>query len=81
LLNSHRPQLGAAVEGRGARSVVEVFETVLGSREAKWVRTVEDPLLRTPNNLVAMGDDKGRLKGFYVSNDHRRKVHWVSHFI
>lgn len=79
IVNSHRPQEGAA-EGLGARSVIEVFETTSGSKEARWVKTVEDELIRTPNNVVIIGDEgeKGELKGFYVSNDHRRKVHWVS---
>lgn len=70
-INSHRPQRDAEI--RGARSVIEVFQTDVGSREASWVRTIEHELVRTPNNLVALSPSS-----FYVSNDHARKTHWVS---
>lgn len=36
------------------------------------VQTIKHELVRTPNNLVAVDKNK-----FYVSNDHRRKSHWV----
>lgn len=74
-VNSHRPPADRATAGEvGAISVVEIFETRVGSKELKWVKTVQHALMRTPNNLVAMGE-----RSFYFSNDHRRKVHWVSH--
>lgn len=73
-VNSHRPPANRADAPRvGASSVIEVFETRMGSKELNWVKTVEHPLLRTPNNLVAMGE-----RSFYVTNDHRLKTHWVS---
>lgn len=58
----------------GADSVIEIFEAQRGKSHAKLVRTVRNDLIVTPNNLVATGP-----RSFYVSNDHRRKVHWVSH--
>lgn len=73
-VNSHRPPVDRSSSGvEGATSVIEIFETRIGSSELQWVRTVEHPLIRTPNNLVAMGP-----RSFYVSNDHRRKIHWVN---
>lgn len=73
-VNSHRPPRDRATAGEvGAESVVEIFETRMGSKELKWVKTVQHSLMRTPNNLVAMDE-----RSFYFSNDHRRKVHWVS---
>ncbi|KDE03691.1 hypothetical protein MVLG_05822 [Microbotryum lychnidis-dioicae p1A1 Lamole] len=72
-LNSHRPP----AEGRdlapklGADSVIEVFETRTGSNQLKWLKTIRHPLIRTPNNIVATSETS-----FYVTNDHRHKVHW-----
>lgn len=75
LLNSHRPPKNRAVSHEvGADSVIELFSTRAGSDELTWVQTVEHPLIRTPNNIVAAG--KGG-KQFYFSNDHARKVHWT----
>ncbi|BGP40550.1 hypothetical protein JCM10449v2_004512 [Rhodotorula kratochvilovae] len=73
---SHRPPRDRAQAPReGADSVVEIFETVLGSETARWVGTVRDELVRTPNSVVATGR-----RSFYVSNDHTRKVHWTRKF-
>lgn len=73
IVNSHRPPADRSTAPTvGSNSVFEIFETRLGSSTLKWVKTVEHPLMRTPNNLIAMGP-----RQFYFSNDHRRKVHWV----
>ncbi|ORY84183.1 serum paraoxonase/arylesterase [Leucosporidium creatinivorum] len=75
-INSHRPPVDRTTAKEvGANSVVEIFETRMGSKELNWVKTVQHPLMRTPNNLVAMGE-----RSFYFSNDHRRKVHWSRSF-
>ncbi|CEQ42476.1 SPOSA6832_04304 [Sporobolomyces salmonicolor] len=72
-LVSHRPPKNRPSSFQvGADSVVEILETTLGSDEVKWVKTVRHPAIRTPNNLVATGP-----RTFYVSNDHRYKVHWT----
>ncbi|GAA5983785.1 hypothetical protein JCM10908_005927 [Rhodotorula pacifica] len=72
-LVSHRPPAERALAPQtGADSVVEIFETRVGSYEAKWVATAKHELVRTPNNPVATGP-----RSFYVSNDHARKVHWT----
>lgn len=72
-LNSHRPPMDRKTAAtQGADSVVEIFETRLGGDTLNWVQTVRHELVRTPNNLVATGP-----REFYVSNDHRRKSHWV----
>ncbi|GAA5888501.1 hypothetical protein JCM16303_002192 [Sporobolomyces ruberrimus] len=70
---SHRPRINRT-EGAdlGADSVIEIFEAQRGKSHAKLVRTVRNDLIVTPNNLVATGP-----RSFYVSNDHRRKVHWT----
>lgn len=73
-LVSHRPRAERALSPElGADSVVEIFETRIGSNQARWVATGKHELVRTPNNPVATGP-----RSFYVTNDHRRKVHWVS---
>ncbi|GAA5864182.1 hypothetical protein JCM3774_001248 [Rhodotorula dairenensis] len=71
-LVSHRPRAERAQSPElGADSVVEIFETRVGSNHARWVATGRHELVRTPNNPVATGP-----RSFYVTNDHRRKVHW-----
>lgn len=72
---SHRPpQDRENAAFTGADSVVEIFETRVGSKELRWVQTVEHELVRTPNSVAATGP-----RSFYITNDHRRKVHWVSY--
>ncbi|EJD03198.1 calcium-dependent phosphotriesterase [Fomitiporia mediterranea MF3/22] len=51
----------------GADSVVEVFRTTPGSEVMRHVRTFEDPVITTPNDILAIGDDD---KSFYFTNDH-----------
>ncbi|GAA5961203.1 hypothetical protein JCM3765_001263 [Sporobolomyces pararoseus] len=70
---SHRPRLDRSVaENQGADSVIEIFEAKRGKSHARWIKTVRSELVVTPNNLVATGP-----RSFFVSNDHRRKVHWT----
>ncbi|KAK4048282.1 hypothetical protein OIO90_005901 [Microbotryomycetes sp. JL221] len=72
-VNSHRPPQNRNLGPKqGANSVIEIFETRMGDKDLNWIKSVEHPLIRTPNNLVAMGS-----RQFYVSNDHRHKVHWT----
>lgn len=75
-INSHRPpkDRSTAKDG-GAESVFELFETRLGDKELKHVKTVKHDLVRTPNSLAMVGP-----RQFYFTNDHRRKVHWASLF-
>ena len=72
-LNSHRvPNDRFQAPELGADSVIEIFDTTLGSDEAAYVGTVKHPLIHTPNNIVAVSS-----RSFYVSNDHSEKTHWV----
>ncbi|GAA5862928.1 hypothetical protein JCM8547_003624 [Rhodosporidiobolus lusitaniae] len=75
-LISHRPPFHNpdAAPSAGADSVIEVFRTTLGASTATWLRTVSNPLVRTPNNLVAtrLASSSSRL-GFWVTNDHKTK--------
>lgn len=48
-----------------ARSRIEVFDHVVGTPEAKHLRSIWHPLLRTPNDIYARSADS-----FYVTNDH-----------
>ena len=52
----------------GANSTVEVFEVKRGSDDMKYIKTIFDSNIYTPNNIAAMGDG-----GFVVTNDHSRK--------
>ncbi|KAK6604178.1 serum paraoxonase arylesterase [Botrytis cinerea] len=53
----------------GANSTVEVFDLIPGSKELKFVKTVANPIIKTPNNIAATGDG-----GFVVTNDHSTKT-------
>lgn len=57
----------------GANSTVEVFDLVPGSKELNFVKTVANPIIKTPNNIAATGDG-----GFVVTNDHSTKTGLVS---
>lgn len=77
-INSHRPPANREYAPEtGAESVIEIFDTRLGSDELRWVKTVRDPngegLIWTPNSIAAVGP-----RQFYFTNDHKRKTAWVS---
>ncbi|BGP55902.1 hypothetical protein JCM8202_002691 [Rhodotorula sphaerocarpa] len=75
-VNSHRPPKNRALAPtQGADSVIEIFETLVGTDEARHVKTIVHPNVRTPNNIAATGP-----RTFYVSNDHRYKQHWSRQF-
>ncbi|GAA5820789.1 hypothetical protein JCM11251_003160 [Rhodosporidiobolus azoricus] len=72
-LISHRPpSKRSSAPLVGADSVVEIFETRLGEKEARWVKTVRHEKVKTQNSIAAVGE-----RAFYVTNDHRDKVHWT----
>ncbi|GAO16352.1 hypothetical protein UVI_02049910 [Ustilaginoidea virens] len=48
-----------------ARSRIEVFHHVIGSDTARHVRSVWDPLITTPNDILAVSPT-----AFFVTNDH-----------
>ncbi|EFX02960.1 serum paraoxonase arylesterase family protein [Grosmannia clavigera kw1407] len=48
-----------------ARSRIEVFHHVIGSSTATHLRSVQHPLIRTPNDIFAASP-----RSFYVTNDH-----------
>ncbi|KAG0146827.1 hypothetical protein CROQUDRAFT_700722 [Cronartium quercuum f. sp. fusiforme G11] len=73
LINHNPPESIADAPVTGADSVIEVFETSVGSSEAIYRTTIRHPLIHTPNNLVATGPNS-----FYVTNDHRVKTSWYN---
>lgn len=48
-----------------ARSIIEVFHYVIGSDTIEHMRSVWDPLITTPNDIVAVSPTS-----FFVTNDH-----------
>ncbi|OAA35510.1 serum paraoxonase/arylesterase family protein [Metarhizium rileyi] len=48
-----------------ARSIIEVFYYVIGSDSVEHLRSVWDPLITTPNDIVAVSPTS-----FFVTNDH-----------
>ncbi|EJD03191.1 calcium-dependent phosphotriesterase [Fomitiporia mediterranea MF3/22] len=66
LVNHREPFAPADANEVGADSVIEVFSTTPGSDEMRFVATWKDPVIATPNDIVATGDDMS----FYFTNDH-----------
>ncbi|KIK58931.1 hypothetical protein GYMLUDRAFT_202201 [Collybiopsis luxurians FD-317 M1] len=67
---NHRAPLGQDPRVVGADSVIEVFKTRVGGKQLHHVRTVADPIILTPNDVVGQPDGKA----FYFTNDHSSKV-------
>ena len=57
------------------RSQVEIFEHEIGSSVAKHLYTIQDPLIRTPNDLYATS-----ATSFYVTNDHHYREGFLRDF-
>lgn len=73
-LNSHYPPIERELAGKlGADSVVEVYETQVGQESMRWVATIQEDQLRTPNSVAGVGNGK-----VYVTNDHSTKTGSVS---
>ncbi|KAI0125435.1 hypothetical protein BJ170DRAFT_631146 [Xylariales sp. AK1849] len=61
---SRKLQLGSPPPPK-ARSQIEIFHHKVGTSKARHIRSVWDPLITTPNDLVALSP-----KQFLVTNDH-----------
>jgi arylesterase / paraoxonase len=72
-INHRRPVQGSGKKV-GANSVVEIFKTTVGGNTLTHLKTVEDRVIDTPNDLVGSSDGKS----FYFTNDHGAKVGVVS---
>lgn len=77
LVNHRTPPDGQSARLAGADSVIEIFETRVGSSTLTHIATVEHPAIITPNDLIGFGDGKS----FYVTNDHGEKIGFVRIFI
>lgn len=51
-----------------ARSQIEIFSYTIGETSARHLRSVVNPLIRTPNDIFAISTTS-----FYVTNDHRSR--------
>lgn len=69
-LVNHRVPLNDLAKNVGADSVIEIFKTTLGSKNMTHIKTVNDPVIMTPNDIVGSSDGKS----FYFTNDHGAKV-------
>ncbi|TFK44268.1 serum paraoxonase/arylesterase [Crucibulum laeve] len=69
-LVNHRAPLDGIAEKVGADSSIEVFTTTVGGNTLTHVKTVEDPVIITPNDVVGSADGKS----FFFTNDHGEKT-------
>jgi arylesterase/paraoxonase len=70
LVNHRAPLGGLRAKDVGADSVVEIFKTTLGSDTLTHIKTVQDPVIFTPNDIIGSPDGNS----FYFTNDHGAKV-------
>lgn len=66
MVNHRAPFAPKLAEVEGQDSVIEVFRTRPGMEEIHYVATFKDPVISTPNDIVA-GDEE---MSFYFTNDH-----------
>ncbi|KAG6813313.1 hypothetical protein H0H92_012126 [Tricholoma furcatifolium] len=76
LVNHRAPLASHSAQAVGADSSVEVFKTIIGSDTLTHIRTVEDPVIHCPNDLVGYPDGQS----FYFTNDHGAKVGLMREF-
>ncbi|KAF8895726.1 hypothetical protein CPB84DRAFT_1710412, partial [Gymnopilus junonius] len=69
-LVNHRAPLNGLAKHLGADSVIEIFKTTSGSKIMTHIKTVKNPIINTPNDIVGSPDGKS----FYFTNDHGAKV-------
>ena len=70
---NHRKPVNGQGKVVGADSVVEIFKITVGGNTLTHVRTIESPIIDTPNDLVGSSDGRS----FYFTNDHGVKVGFV----
>ncbi|KAG6894138.1 hypothetical protein C0992_007391 [Termitomyces sp. T32_za158] len=73
LINHRAPLAGQSARQVGADSTIEIFKTVVNSDSLIHIRTVQDPVIACPNDLVGYPDGQS----FYFTNDHGEKVGFV----
>ncbi|RDB16671.1 Serum paraoxonase/arylesterase 2 [Hypsizygus marmoreus] len=70
LVNHRAPLAGQPAHLVGADSSIEVFKAIIGSDTLVHIKTVEDEVILTPNDVVGYPDGQS----FYFTNDHGEKV-------
>ena len=70
---NHRKPVNGQGKVVGADSVVEIFKITVGGNTLTHVRTIESPVIHTPNDIVGASDGRS----FYFTNDHGVKVGFV----
>ncbi|KAF8647126.1 hypothetical protein AX16_006957 [Volvariella volvacea WC 439] len=72
-LVNHRSPLGDRLaRDVGADSAIEVFKAHVDGDVLTHIRTVEDPVIITPNDIAGSSDGQS----FFFTNDHGEKIGW-----
>jgi len=69
-VNHRKPADPESAPVSGADSTIEIFKTTVGSTSLKHLRTVRDPVILTPNDVVGSPDGES----FFFTNDHDSKT-------
>ncbi|KAJ7045403.1 hypothetical protein C8F04DRAFT_1025033 [Mycena alexandri] len=69
-VNHRKPEDRHTASMTGADSTIEIFKTTVGSTTLKHLRTLQDPVILTPNDIVGSPDGDS----FFFTNDHSSKT-------
>ncbi|KAJ7783019.1 hypothetical protein B0H16DRAFT_475849 [Mycena metata] len=69
-VNHRKPEDPHIAPVTGADSTIEIFKTTVGSTTLKHLRTLRDPVIITPNDIVGSSDGDS----FFFTNDHSSKT-------
>ncbi|KAJ7262287.1 hypothetical protein B0H12DRAFT_1201416 [Mycena haematopus] len=69
-VNHRKPSDRDSAPVTGADSTIEIFKTTVGSTALVHLRTVRDPVILTPNDIVGSPDGES----FFFTNDHGSKT-------
>jgi hypothetical protein len=74
-VNHRKPADPKSAPVTGADSTIEIFKTTVGSTALTHLRTLRDPVILTPNDIVGSPDGES----FFFTNDHATKTSFVRH--
>ncbi|KDR75055.1 hypothetical protein GALMADRAFT_523479 [Galerina marginata CBS 339.88] len=70
LVNHRVPLGGVRAKDVGADSSIEIFKTKVGGKTLEHIKTVEDPTIIAPNDVIGSADGTS----FHFTNDHGSRV-------
>jgi hypothetical protein len=76
-VNHRKPADRQSAPKVGADSTIEIFKTTVGSTTLKHLRTLRDPVIIAPNDIVGSPDGES----FFFTNDHNSRTSKVCYVL